>query len=188
MAQLHMKIRLILVAAAVAAIAAVPASALVKTGVSLKAAGPKKENPKASSTTGDTRTCDSADDGTNTVTFAGPTEMWPPNHKMRPWTIVATDSSGDDEVTLFTVITSSQPDNGVGDGNTDNDSVSDSSAADVAMGTPSAENNGEVRSERSGPDQAGRTYTLTSTATFDGGQSSCTETFYVTVAHDQGKA
>jgi hypothetical protein len=185
---LHMKIRLLLSTAAVAAVAvAVPASALNVSAVSLKAAAVKKQNPKASSTTGNTRTCDSADDGTNTITYSGPTAMWPPNHKMTPWTIVATDSSGDDAVTLFTVVTSDQPDNGVGDGNTDNDSVSDSSAADVATGTPSATNNGEVRSERSGTIKEGRTYTLTSTATFDNGETTCTETFTVTVAHDQGK-
>ena len=184
-----MRFRLVLAAGAVAGVAAaIPASALVAVSPSVAPQpGPKKENPKAESTTGDTRTCDSADEGTNTITYAGPVTMWPPNHKMRDWTIVATDSSGDDAVTLFTVITSSQPDNGIGDGNTENDSVSDSSSADVAMGTPSAENAGQVRSERSGPDKAGRTYTLTSTATFDNGETTCTERFFVTVPHDQGK-
>lgn len=180
-----MKLRLVVAAGAVVAVAvAMPASALV--GVT-PTAQPKKENPKAQNTDGDTRTCETADDGTNTITYVGPVSMWPPNHKMRDWNIVATDSSGDDAVTLFTVITSSQPDNGVGDGNTENDSVSDSSSADVAMGTPSAENAGQVRSERSGPDKAGRTYTLTSTATFDNGETTCTEQFFVTVPHDQGK-
>jgi hypothetical protein len=183
-----LKLRLTIVAALALALGITTAASALVATPSLKLtsqpSGGGNSNPKAQDGT-DTRTCESADSGTNTITYTGPVTMWPPNHKMRDFNIVATDSDGDN-VTLLTVISSSQPLNGTGDGNTDEDFNVDHTTGDAAMGAGSAENNGQVRGERSGNDKAGRTYTLDATATFDNGQTTCTETFKVTVPHDQG--
>jgi hypothetical protein len=179
-----MKIRLVLAAgAAVAVVTAVPASALV--ALQTTPSGGPKGNPNARDGT-DERVCSDSGGERRTITYTGPLSLWPPNHKMRDYTIVARDSDGGN-VGLMTVVTSSQPDNGVGDGNTDGDFV-DNTPAGADMGDGEATNTGQIRSERSGKDsgKAGRTYTFNSTATWEDG-STCMETFTAHVPHDQGK-
>jgi len=72
--------------------------------------------------------------------------LWPPNHKMV--TVTASPSFPADHLTVNASITSNEPDNGVGDGNTDDDAV-------VINGFTF-----QLRAERSGGGD-GRVYTIT---------------------------
>ncbi|MFL6333372.1 MAG: BPSS1187 family protein [Pyrinomonadaceae bacterium] len=89
-----------------------------------------------------------------------PTLLWPANHKMVRIDAVigAADSCGDapPQVAL-TSITSDQPDDGGGDGDTKGD------IQDAAFGT--FDRTFLLRAERDGSDRRGRTYTVTYTAT-----------------------
>ena len=104
-----------------------------------------------------------------------PTVLWPPNHQMvkvtLPYTI--TDNCDANIVPAITV-TSNQPTNGVGDGNTSTDWQV---AADL--------HHVLVRAERSGAIAADRVYTITLTAT-DSAGSSTKGAVIVTVAHNAG--
>jgi len=87
------------------------------------------------------------------------TVLWAPNHKLVTITatVVATDiCDADPEVTLVSV-TSNEPDNGRGDGNTTDDIVI---VDDFTL---------KLRAERSGPGSAGRFYTVTYQAEDDSG-------------------
>lgn len=119
----------------------------------------------------------------NTITYLGPTMMWPPNHKMQPVSVEATDGSGD-QTSLAIEVVSNQADNDKGDGNTTGDV--ELPQGDTATGTPTAAIDFALRSERSGLVKSGRVYTITAEAVFDNGlpTSSCVETFQVTVPHD----
>lgn len=90
-----------------------------------------------------------------------PDSIWPPNHKMVPVTVqvFATDNSGETPVCAVTRVTSSDPDNAAGAGNTEIDAVID--------GPLSV----QVRAERSGPTGA-RVYTITVTCHDSAGNSS----------------
>ena len=106
---------------------------------------------------------------------ASPKSLWPPNHKMVNIAVSVTMSN----LSGFKLIsvTSNEPDNGPGDGNTTND------IQGWAIGTP--DTNGQLRAERSGTGN-GRIYTLTYTGQDGVGNSaSCSAT--VTVPHDQKK-
>lgn len=136
----------------------------------------------------DVRDCGDGD----TIAFNGATVLWPPNHKYRSLTVLADGSDDTEMVTLMTTITSSQDDNGIGDGNTvDDTGTVENPPVQSSSGTGSAgPNTHKVRGERSGkplvpgePD-AGRTYTIEAMATFDDGAKECTETFEVNVPHD----
>lgn len=110
---------------------------------------------------------------------ATPKALWPPNHKLRvvAVAVMVTDSgSGPAGFTLVSV-TSSEPDNGLGDGDT---------AGDIqGWTTGTADTSGMLRAERSGAG-TGRVYTLTyEGADAAGNTAMCSAT--VTVSHDQAK-
>lgn len=102
---------------------------------------------------------------------ASPGLLWPPNHKMVKVTptVSASDANPGTTVELVSV-TSSEPDNGLGDGDTGNDIVIN------ADGTIS------LRAERSGAG-SGRVYTMTYLAVDVAGNTS-TASATVTVPHD----
>lgn len=88
-----------------------------------------------------------------------PTVLWPADHRMVriDALINASDSCSNAQPTVvLTSITSDQPDNGFGDGDTAND------IQDAAFGT--FDRSFLLRAERAGNDPRGRTYTVTYTA------------------------
>jgi hypothetical protein len=106
-----------------------------------------------------------------------PDVLWPPNHRMIDIgaSVAAMDLCSPTGVVL-TSITSDEPDNGEGDGNTVDD------IQDAEVGTADFEFG--LRAERSGTGD-GRVYTVTYTATdASGNEASATAT--VLVPHDQG--
>ena len=105
-----------------------------------------------------------------------PDSLWPPNHKM---VAVAADVTVDDNCPgvsfVLMSLTSDEPDNGNGDGNTVND------VQDADVGTPDV--SFSLRSERAGGGD-GRVYTATYTAT-DGSDNEATDSATVTVPKNQ---
>ena len=101
-----------------------------------------------------------------------PTSLWPANHKMNAVKVnyTVTDNCGTPAVAL--TVSSSQPVNGTGDGNT---------SVDWTVKSPTSV---DLRAERSGNDKDGRIYTLTVTAT-DGAGGVGTGAGTVTVAHNK---
>jgi hypothetical protein len=140
---------------------------------------------------------DDADYDGDTISFSGATVLWPPNHKYRTVTITATDTDTGGELivdydytTLHTMAVSNQPELGGGSGHTLDDT---NPATASTSGNESASQDIQLRGERAGhdPTKAGRTYTITAMATFDGMGSMnaaehCNATFTVTVPHDMG--
>jgi hypothetical protein len=129
---------------------------------------------------------DSGNTGTDTVTIdavdttapeinvsVSPDIMWPPNHKyVEVETVVTVYDAVDSSPTLTLVsVTSNEPDNGKGDGNTTNDIVI---LSDTVF---------KVRAERSGAGQ-GRVYTITYRAT-DASGNSAEESVTITVPHNK---
>ncbi|MFT5658445.1 MAG: hypothetical protein ACI9KN_001726 [Gammaproteobacteria bacterium] len=107
-----------------------------------------------------------------------PDSIWPPNHKMV--TISATvdviDSCDADPIWWLDSLTSNEPDNGVGDGNTVNDiQNANVGTQDVLF---------DVRAERAGGGN-GRDYSVEYVAEDDDGNVAA-DMAKVTVAHDQG--
>jgi hypothetical protein len=108
---------------------------------------------------------------------ASPATLWPPNHKLVPVSVNVRVTDGESGSAGFVLssVASSEPDNGVGDGDTAND------IQEFVVGT--ADTSGLLRAERAagGP---GRTYTLTYIG-FDvaGNTSSCTTK--LTVPHNR---
>jgi hypothetical protein len=106
-----------------------------------------------------------------------PTELWPPNHEMVK---VASGISASDicdmSPSLVVTVTSNEPENGLGDG----DTAPDWEIVRNADGTFDV----WVRAERGGPGD-GRVYTITATSTDASGNTSTT-TATVTVQHDKG--
>jgi hypothetical protein len=123
----------------------------------------------------------------NTVVYSGPLEMWPPNHKYRNLSVVATDDESENTVTLITTGTHDEfAQDGTemnGAGNTDDDFF-DVTPGGMDSGTGSAQTDHQIRGERSGRGD-GRTYTIHSIATFSDGER-CEGDFTSTVPHDQG--
>lgn len=107
---------------------------------------------------------------TNAV--ARPSVLFPPNHKLVPVTIsVAAQGGGSCRVIS---VSSNEPINGRGDGNTSPDWVI---TGDLTL---------LLRAERSGPNNKGRVYTITVQCTDAFGNSTMTNV-YVTVPHDRAK-
>jgi hypothetical protein len=104
------------------------------------------------------------------------TKLWPPNHKLVTINaeVTVTDICDPSPVFVLTSITSSEPDNGLGDGNTVDDIQGD------ATNTPDVEF--QLRSERSGTGD-GRTYTVVYTG-LDGSGNSSQAVATVFVPHD----
>jgi hypothetical protein len=101
--------------------------------------------------------------------------LWPPNHKLVPITAAVSVTDRCDPAVSFQLvsITSSEPDNGQGDGDTTGD------IQDAAPGTP--DTTFLLRAERSGPG-GGRLYTIVYRAT-DGAGNTALATAYVQVPH-----
>jgi hypothetical protein len=108
---------------------------------------------------------------------ATPSSLWPPNHKMVPVTIAvdASDMCDDAPACRITSVTSNEPSNTIGDGNTSPDWL-----ITGPLGV-------ELRAERMGPG-SGRVYTITVQCTDASGNAGATRTVVVTVPHDQGTA
>ena len=106
-----------------------------------------------------------------------PDTLWPPNHKLKTITAtVSTSDACDASPTIRLVsITSDEPDNGVGDGNT----VNDIQGANFGTNDTTF----QLRSERQGGGN-GRTYTITYEAE-DVSGNSITKEATVTVPHNQ---
>jgi hypothetical protein len=108
-----------------------------------------------------------------------PDTLWPANHQLAAATAnirVSDDTDPNPTVTLISV-TSSEPDNGLGDGDTPND------IQGTAFGTDDREF--LLRAERSGKG-GGRVYTVTYRAT-DAAGNTITVSAQVSVPHDKGK-
>lgn len=145
-----------------------------------------------------TVTCEdafAADGVAGTVTYVGPTELWPPNHKYVPATVTWTDEDeGDNLSAVFTAghdqFIDGQEINGAG--NTDNDITP---AAGMPSGTGSFSQEFLIRGERSGRVKEGRDYTISGTVMFTDSDtdassnplgSSCDFSFTIHVPHDMG--
>lgn len=113
------------------------------------------------------------------VTVA-PEVLWPPNHKMVDvtYTVIVSDICDDDVTWVLTSVTSNEPENDGGDGNTDDDIQGDD------IGTP--DTTVSLRAERSGK-LTGRIYTATFTATDCSGNTAET-TANVHVPHSRNDA
>ena len=117
-------------------------------------------------TDSDTVTVVIADTTAPTVTLSlSPGALWPPNHKLVgvAATVTATDVCAGNLPAILASVTSSEPDNGTGDGDTAGD------IAGAAVGT--ADLAFSLRAERSGGGP-GRDYTVTYSATDPSGNSS----------------
>lgn len=130
-----------------------------------------------------TETCkDSAGQPTgDTIEYAGPEMMWPPNHKMQPVSFTAHNGSAAAVSTVLTVVADAADAFG-GDGGAQHEPDEDYPGGPGATGTESATVPFEIRSERSGRGE-GRTYTLTAKAVFDQVRT-CSMTVDVVVPHD----
>jgi hypothetical protein len=112
------------------------------------------------------------------VVLADPMVLWPPNHKLHEVEahVMVTDVCDPDPDVVLTSLTSSEPDNGTGDG----DTVGDIQGADI--GTD--DRNFLLRAERAGNGD-GRVYTALYNVTDDSGNST-NGLAQVIVPHDQG--
>ncbi len=105
--------------------------------------------------------------------------LWPPNHMLAliEADVTVTDICDPNPTFVLTSITSSEPDNGTGDGDTENDiQDADYGTADVAF---------SLRSERQGGNKPGRKYTIIYTA-MDMSGNTASDTVCVRVPHDRG--
>lgn len=109
-----------------------------------------------------------------------PAVLWPPNHKLRDieLNVVESDACDPDPDFTLTSITSNEPENGTGDG----DTTGDIQGAD--LGTD--DRRFQLRSERAG-NGSGRVYTVIANVTDASGNSTNGST-QIVVPHDQGDA
>jgi hypothetical protein len=135
------------------------------------------------------------------ITYTGPVEVWPPNHKYVSATVTVTDDDMDPDVDPMdgaTVAVTGSHDQMVDDTTEMNGSGNTDPATDVVpgagSGSPTASAVVQFRAERSGHKWTdggdawrGRTYTFTVNGTTDDGASTCKPVdFTATVPHDQG--
>ena len=159
------------------AIASVAGFALVGPVV----AGPEFDNKYPDTTAG--KDCGDGD----TIDYAGPLKLWPPNHKLQDVLMSATDGSSNpvegqaNQTTL--AVTVSPLDAIGGDGGPQHDPDFFFPAGPTATGDPTAEVPFQLRSERSGKGD-GRTYNVHADATFDNGMKRCSWDMQVLVPHD----
>jgi len=128
-----------------------------------------------------TRTVHVVDTTPPTITVSlDRTSLWPPNHKLVTINATVTVSDVCDPNPTFELVSivSSEPDNGLGDGDTSND------IQGASYGTPDTQF--QLRSERSGTGP-GRTYTITYRV-MDHSGNHADAVVVVRVAHDQGAA
>jgi hypothetical protein len=135
----------------------------------------------ATDSSGNSSTCTAkitvVDTSAPTITASvTPTVLWPPNHKMVTInaTVEVTDECDPNPTFVLTSITSNEPDNGLGDGNT----ASDIQGADY--GTP--DTTFQLRAERAGRG-VGRTYTIVYTGSDSSGNTSDVKV-HVKVPHE----
>jgi hypothetical protein len=136
--------------------------------------------------------------GDGTINWS-PTTIWPPNHKMHTVTINYVDTDGDGDHNTITVdaILHDQADSDGANEVQGSGQPADKQGLDwtgvgnnaQADDPGTATTTVQVRAERSGTLQAGRTYTITVTCTQTGGDENRSETvnLLVKVPHDQGK-
>jgi hypothetical protein len=107
------------------------------------------------------------------------TSLFPPNHQLVTVqaSVYSSDATSDIDSVVLTSITSNEPDNGLGDGDTEND------IQDAQYGTLDTSFN--LRSERSGKG-SGRVYTIVYTATDKAGNQTIVKVT-VTVPHNNNK-
>ncbi len=112
------------------------------------------------------------------VLVPDPASLWPPNHKLRTVNVVviATDVCDPEPAVVLSSLSSSEPDNGLGDG----DTTGDIQNADLGTDDRSF----LLRAERSGKG-SGRSYSAIYTAT-DASDNSTDGLAKVVVPHDQG--
>lgn len=117
----------------------------------------------------------------DTITFQGPTTLWPPNHKYRTVTITASESHP--AMYSFTdTATANEGEFDVGSGHTPADATPPAGGGS-GMGPGSTTQTHMLRAERDGGG-TGRTYSIAVDAKFDFGATSCSHTFTVTAPHD----
>jgi hypothetical protein len=110
---------------------------------------------------------------------ADQTILWPPDHRMVDVTIQANASDSSGSVTLAATVTSNEPEDSTGDGDTGPDWMEP--LIDQATGIITL----QLRAERAGGGN-GRVYTITITATDSSGNSSSSP-LYIIVPHDKRK-
>jgi hypothetical protein len=133
------------------------------------------------------------------VTYTGPVEVWPPNHKYVSATITVTDDDAEPATDQATASVMGRHDQMVDDttemtGSGNTDPATDVVPGPPGTGTPTATTSVQFRAERSGHKWTdggdawrGRTYTFTVNGTTDNGLSMCNPVdFTATVPHDQG--
>jgi hypothetical protein len=133
------------------------------------------------------------------ITYTGPVEVWPPNHKYVSATITVTDDDAEPATDQATASVTGRHDQMVDDTTEMNGSGNTDPATDVVpgapgTGTPTATTSVQFRAERSGHKWTdggdawrGRTYTFTVMGTTDNGLTTCDPVdFTATVPHDQG--
>jgi len=159
------------------AMTAVAGFALVGPGV----AGPEFKNKYDDITA--SKDCGDGD----TIDYAGPLKMWPPNHKLQDVAMSATDGPSnpvEDQANETTLLVSVDVLDAVGgDGGPQHDPDVFFPSGPAATGDPTAVVPFQLRSERSGKGE-GRTYDIRADATFDNGIKSCSWNMQVFVPHD----
>lgn len=153
------------------------------------ASGDKAGDRPGGNPDGTTRSKDCGDG--DTIAYAGPLTLWPPNHKLQDVSMTATDgpssnpADGTSDRTTLTV-TADLTDVLGGDGGPRHDPDIVFPNGPSATGDPSATVPFQLRSERSGGG-TGRVYDIDATATFDGNpMKSCSMSLQVVVPHDMG--